>query len=74
MTAGYCDFADIEKFCGDFMFRHLVGKDIPSQETFRQRPDRLAATDWTLIVDSAPVAFLRKVRPPRRPVCPSRRW
>ena len=39
MTAGCCDFANIEKFSDDAMFRHLVRKDIPSQETFRQRKE-----------------------------------
>ena len=60
MTAGCCDFADIEKFSGDAMFRHLVGKDISSQETFRQRMNQLAETGWTQVVDSIAAAILRK--------------
>ena len=52
MTAGCRDFADIEKFSGDAMFSHLVGKDVLSQETFRQRLDQLAQTDWTPVTDS----------------------
>ncbi|MCQ2317279.1 MAG: IS1380 family transposase [Bacteroidales bacterium] len=62
MTAGCCDFADIEKFSGDAMFRHLVGKDIPSQETFRQRLNQLALADWMPLVDSVASALLRKAR------------
>lgn len=60
MTAGCCDFADIEKFSGDAMFRHLAGKDIPSQETFRQRMNLLSETNWTPVVDGIVAALLRK--------------
>lgn len=60
MTAGCCDFADIEKFCGDAMFRHLVGQDIPSQETFRQRMNLLSETSWTPVVDGIVAELLRK--------------
>ena len=60
MTAGCCDFADIEKFSGDAMFRHLVGKAIPSQETFRQRLNQLALADWMPVVDDIAAALLRK--------------
>ena len=60
MTAGCCDFADIEKFSGDAMFRHLVGKEIPSQETFRQRMNLLSETSWTQVVDDIVAALLRK--------------
>src|SRR5574344_1702043 len=42
MAAGDSGYADIEKFRSDFLFRRLVGGDVPSQETFRQRLDALA--------------------------------
>ena len=62
MTAGCCDFADIKKFSGEAMFRHLVGKDIPSQETFRQRLNQLALIGWTPVVDdmAAPISSRRR--------------
>ena len=60
MPSGCCDFADIEKFSGDAVFRHLVGKDIPSQETFRQRMNQLSETSWTQVVDDIVAALLRK--------------
>ena len=65
MTAGCSSFADIEKFGGDAMFRHLAGQDIPSQETFRQRLNQLALADWMPLVDSVASALLRKARPGR---------
>jgi len=60
MTAGCCDFADIEKFGGDAMFRHLAGKEIPSQETFRQRLNLLSAAAWTPVVDRLNATMLGK--------------
>ena len=42
-TAGGCDYADIEKFRDDFLFRELAGGKVPSEESFRQRLDRLAS-------------------------------
>jgi len=62
MTAGCCDFADIEKFSGDAMFRHLTGNEIPSQETFRQRLNQLAASGWMPVVDKIVASLLGKAK------------
>jgi len=37
MTAGNSNYADIEKFCFDFLFCKVAGGDVPSQETYRRR-------------------------------------
>ncbi len=41
-TAGECDYADVGKFRNDFLFREFAGGMVPSEESFRQRLDRLA--------------------------------
>ena len=52
MTAGNCNYADVEKFRSDFLFRQVVGGDVPSQESLRQRLDALAKKDWRHILDA----------------------
>ena len=42
MTAGECDFASIDKFRGDWLFRDLAGEPLPSEATFRQLVDKPA--------------------------------
>ncbi|MFA6817242.1 MAG: hypothetical protein WCS73_13225, partial [Lentisphaeria bacterium] len=46
MTAGNSNYADIEKFRLDFLFRKVTGGEIPSQETYRQHLDALVEKDW----------------------------
>ncbi len=52
-TAGECGYTDIEKFRGDVLFRELAGGKVPSEESFRQRLDRLASSpdEWRTGVD-----------------------
>ena len=60
MAAGCCNFADVEKLGCDSMFQQLVGEDIPSQESLRQRLNMLANRPWRPIVDASAAAILRK--------------
>ena len=60
MTAGCCDYADVEKFREDALFQHLVADAIPSQESFRQRLELLGGKAWTSIVDSVNASILHK--------------
>ncbi len=62
MAAGDSGYADIEKFRSDFLFRRLVGGDVPSQETFRQRLDALAEGDWRSVLDASVGDLLSRVR------------
>jgi hypothetical protein len=52
MTAGNSNYADIEKFRSDFLFRKVAGGNVPSQETYRQRLNALAEKDWQRILDA----------------------
>ncbi|MFA6816524.1 MAG: transposase [Lentisphaeria bacterium] len=52
MTAGNSNYADIEKFRPDFLFRKVAGSSVPSQETYRQRLDALAEKDGQRILDA----------------------
>ena len=52
MAAGNCNYADVEKFRSDFLFRQVVGGKVPSQESLRQRLDALAKKDWRHILDA----------------------
>ena len=47
-TAGECGYTDIEKFRGDVLFREVAGGKVPSEESSRQRLDRLASSpdEW----------------------------
>ena len=46
MSAGNSNYADIEKFRFDFLFRKVAGGEISSQETYWQHLDALAEKDW----------------------------
>ena len=63
-TAGGCDYADIEKFLDDFLFRELAGGKTPSEESFRQRLDRLArhGDKWRAAVDACVAAQIAAAR------------
>lgn len=50
MSAGCCDYVDIEDFASDILFKKAAGV-IPSQETLRQRLERLSQTDWQPTLD-----------------------
>ena len=52
LAAGECDYASVEKFHNDFLFRLVAGGNVPSQETLRQRLGLLAKRDWQDVVDS----------------------
>jgi len=60
MAAGECDYASIDKFGGDFLFRRLVGGTAPSQETLRQRLGALALRDWQGVLDTCVAKLLGK--------------
>ena len=65
LTAGECDYADIEKFRDDFLFRGLVCGDVPSQESFRQRLGRLASRsrdEWREAIDGCVASQLSSAR------------
>ena len=63
-SAGECDYADIGKFRDDFLFRELVGGRAPSEESFRQRMDRLArhGDKWREAVDACVAAQIAAAR------------
>ena len=63
-TAGECDYADIEKFRDDFLFRGLACGEVPSQESFRQRLGRLASRrdEWREAVDGCVASQLAAAR------------
>ena len=63
-TAGECDYADIEKFRDDFLFRGLACGEVPSQESFRQRLGRLASRrdEWREAVDGCVASQLSSAR------------
>lgn len=60
MTAGCCDYADVEKLREDALFQHLVAEAIPSQESFRQRLELLGGKAWTSVVDAINTTILHK--------------
>ncbi len=65
MAAGEPDYADIEKFRHDSLFRMLSGGAAPSQETFRQRLDALGRKDWPPLVDACVAAQFSRAKPTR---------
>ena len=62
MTAGECDYASIEKFRGDRLFRELVNGPLPSEATFRQRLDALALRSWQNPLDICVIQQLAKTK------------
>lgn len=69
MTAGECDFASIDKFRGDRLFRELAGKGLPSEATFRQRLEALALRPWQNSLDICAVQQLAKAKLTRIKTC-----
>lgn len=69
MTAGECDYASIEKFRGDRLFRDLAGEPLPSEATFRQRLDALALLPWQEHLDACAVQQLAKAKLTRITAC-----
>ena len=69
MTAGECDFASIDKFRHDWLFRHLTGEPLPSEATFRQRQSALALLPWQAPLDACTIQQLVKAKLTRIEVC-----
>ena len=62
MTAGECDYASIDKFRNDWLFRDLAGEPLPSEATFRQRLDALALQSWQNPLDICVIQQLAKTK------------
>ena len=69
MTAGECDYASIDKFRGDRLFRELVNGPLPSEATFRQRQSALALLPWQAPLDACTIRQLVKAKLTRIEVC-----
>ncbi len=63
MCAGCSNFADVEKFRDDCLFRAALGGRVPSEETLRQRLDTLAGKEWQPVLDACVAAQLSRSRP-----------
>ena len=62
MCAGCSNFADVEKFRDDCLFRAALGGRVPSEETLRQRLDTLAGKEWQPVLDACVAAQLSRSR------------
>jgi len=69
MASGECDYASIDKFRGDWLFRDLVNGPLPSEATFRQRLGALAQLPWQEPLDACVVPQLEKAKLTRIKVC-----
>ena len=69
MTAGECDYASIDKFRGDKLFRDLAGEPLPSEATFRQRLGALARLPWQDPLDACTIQQLAKAKITRVNAC-----
>jgi len=63
MALGYSDYAAIAKVADDRLFRMVAGGNVPSEATFRQRMDAIAAGEkWQSVLDACVVEDLRKIK------------
>lgn len=69
MAAGNCNYADIEKYQNDSLFRRLSGGNVPSQESFRQRLEAIAENEWKTYLDACVSEMLAKTPLTRIEVC-----
>ena len=59
MTTGVTDFAGVARGRADALLARLCGGAMPSEATFRQRLDSLAAKAWAPVLDSCVASQLR---------------
>ena len=62
MCAGCPNYADVEKFRDDCLFRAALGGRVPSEATLRQRLDALADAEWREVVDECVASQLTCAR------------